>query len=80
MAGPVYEEVSTNTKLELRESVAYEPVRSIQLMGMCSIDFFKAFSINYDMVTLKFPRSQYDSQNRCLLFSYSELVVAYGLV
>ena len=27
IAGPIYEEVSTNTKLELRESVAYEPVR-----------------------------------------------------
>ena len=45
MAGSIYEEVSTNTKLKLRESVAYEPVWSIQIksyrvMGMCSIDFF----------------------------------------
>ena len=33
MAGPIYEEVSTNTKLELRESVAYEPVQSIQFLS-----------------------------------------------
>ena len=61
MAGPIYEEVSTNMKLELRESVAYEPVQSIQLKSswgfaalICFLILFfvycKAFSINNHMV------------------------------
>ena len=44
-AGPVYEEVPAEKKLELRENVAYRPVQSIELRvnqayvpGLCNTD------------------------------------------